>query len=201
MSANSSAIEVGGVATAIGAGDSNAPVPSGSQPASMRRLRHLGQRLRLRGGGGLPRRQRDRLAGRPEGFDRLARIGPLDRGGVAPRGGAGARGEGGEAQPRRRLERGELHPAELAGRRLDPQPGPRVPPPGDAHLLDHGDAFARLEPHLGHVPQVVELRSDAGHRAVGDHHARPRRRQASLAHDAVGGGRRVRRRRPRRGPS
>ena len=44
-------------------------------------------------------------------------------------------------------------------------------PLGDPHLLDHLHPFTRLEAHLRDMPEVVDLRSHPGHRAVGHDHA------------------------------
>ena len=42
-----------------------------------------------------------------------------------------------------------------------------MPAGGDAHLFNHLHAFARLQPHLRHVAQVVELRAHPRHGAIG----------------------------------
>lgn len=41
----------------------------------------------------------------------------------------------------------------------------------NANLIEHHDPFACLEPYLGHMPQVVDLRTDPGNRSVGHDHA------------------------------
>ena len=45
-------------------------------------------------------------------------------------------------------------------------------PLGDHHLLDDRHPFARLERHLGDVPQLVELRAHPRDGRIGDHDAR-----------------------------
>ena len=70
-----------------------------------------------------------------------------------------------------KTEIGRPGPTKLARRRLDLEPLTGMPPRGHCHPSENLHPLPGLERHLRDMPEVVELRPDAGHDPVGHNHA------------------------------